>query len=285
MTNCKICDCKVKNYRYCSLCFKFFLKRDEKFDITNHNFAQGGGEYKDESSHQKGKESEMAFVEILQRNSIEFRPASKKEDCLNHFDFIVNLNDILDDIEEIYHPKTVYAGEFSFSKIEVKSIKSKRRKGKPDPSIIYLEIKNINGGPGWIYGDSDYIAFEQPSHFIFVPTKELQLLVKDLLDSNTMTLAKKSGNINTLYSRRERDDLMMILGISSLDNIENKFCLPKTELLNNNSDSMEHKILAAEKITSVMEDNLEESSPNSVLYSNIVRFGLTKPCKICTTVR
>ena len=80
-------------------------------------------------------------------------------------------------------------------------------------------------GSGWLYGDSDYIAFEQKKTFLLVPTKYLKNKVELNLDK--YKLAKESGIIDTLYSRHNRDDLILVSNINFVNTIKGSFELKK----------------------------------------------------------
>jgi len=49
----------------------------------------------------------------------------------------------------------------------------KKKNGKSSNQWIYIEYENSKGGKGWLYGMADFIVFEVPKEFIFVPRKGL----------------------------------------------------------------------------------------------------------------
>lgn len=68
--------------------------------------------------------------------------ASQKDDMFNHIDLFYTIAD-----------KT-----YSF---DVKSMKKSNRKDSTvDDQIHWIELQNVRGNPGWIYGKADFIAFE-----------------------------------------------------------------------------------------------------------------------------
>jgi hypothetical protein len=138
-----------------------------------------------------GNQAEKRFVQLCHNRKFPLRPATKNENMVHHFDYVVqDAND-------------------RFAKIEVKAMKAARRGMQPSPHIIYVELKNIHGGPGWIYGKADYIAFEQPNGFLLVDRLQLLDLVERI--QPTCRKAAESGIRRTLYSRRDRDDLVLVL--------------------------------------------------------------------------
>lgn len=64
--------------------------------------------------------------------------------------------------------------------IDVKGIKKSNRKDKiVDDSIHWIEIQNVRGNPGWIYGKSEYIAFRTFEKILFVKLVDLQKFAED----------------------------------------------------------------------------------------------------------
>ena len=139
-----------------------------------------------------GSDAEIKFAQLCKNNySYKLRRSTKFEEIKLHYDYVVEFRN---------------KNKLTYNRIEVKSMKSRSR-GKPvDPNVIYLEYKNVSGGPGWIYGSSDFIAFEQPKCFILVLTKDLVNFAEDRIKE--IRLVKKSGIFNTLYSRKNRNDLV-----------------------------------------------------------------------------
>lgn len=98
--------------------------------------------------------------------------------------------------------------------IDVKAIKSKDRGGSKDDSVHWLELKNVQGNPGWIYKGVDYIAFETNKYFILCNPKKLQTLIEEL---NLGEPEIKNGvtEMYTPYTRPGKQDVIVL--ISSLD--------------------------------------------------------------------
>lgn len=58
--------------------------------------------------------------------------------------------------------------------IDVKdSRKNKRTDSDKDYSITWLEIQNVSGKPGWIYGEEDYIVFKTDNKLLFIKREQL----------------------------------------------------------------------------------------------------------------
>lgn len=196
MNTCNKCFMEYKssykgNKPVCQPCRKFFVK-NENFTIDLNEVAKGGNGLATAKTKKMGSDAEIKFAQLCKNKYLyKLRRSTKFEEIKLHYDYVVEIKN---------------RNKLTYSRIEVKSMKSKSR-GKPvDPNVIYLEYKNVAGGPGWIYGASDYIAFEQPKCFILVSTKDLLNFAENKI--NEMKLVKKSGIYNTLYSRKNRNDLV-----------------------------------------------------------------------------
>lgn len=116
--------------------------------------------------------------------------STKEEDMFQHIDFWWE------------SPKKGRIG------IDVKGIKKKHRKDKEvDDTIHWVEIQNVRGNKGWIYGDAMYIAFRTLTQIIFVKTSVLRqwseekVLGKELVHNNPKTFY-------TPYQRWQRQDIV-----------------------------------------------------------------------------
>ena len=85
-------------------------------------------------------------------------------------------------------------------KVDVKSIK--------DSSTIWVEIKNVQGEKGWLYGSATHFAFERDKYFVMVRKEDLIKLVKRLTTKERVQDPKDA--LYKLYSRTKygRKDLL-----------------------------------------------------------------------------
>ena len=59
--------------------------------------------------------------------------------------------------------------------IDVKGMKKAKRSDKEfDDTIQWLELKNVRGNKGWLYGDAEYIAFRTKKRILFVLRDKLR---------------------------------------------------------------------------------------------------------------
>lgn len=195
---CSICamEC-LPRFSTCNACYYAFMKHPspnlKSYDKPNTITVYGGAQFADTQSNEMGASAENAFLHICKKNGILTRPATKTENCVHHFD-IVLLRDGVG------------------YKVDIKSMKSPKRGMPPDPNLIYLELRNVNGDDGWLYGCANYIAFQQDQHcFWMVPRNELVLMVDKMLENKCCKTVSVSGIPRSLYSRKNRQDLLMIL--------------------------------------------------------------------------
>jgi hypothetical protein len=160
--------------------------------------VRGGGRFATAHTMAMGTAAEQRFYEGCREKGHAVYAASAYENRVYHFDF--HVNDI---------------------RVEVKAMKSARRGLAPDPNIIYVELRNVTGGSGWLYGRADAIAFEQPCGFVVVDRVELVRVVERILPR--CRRASVSGVYHTLYSRANRDDLVLVLHLDDLDGMKSKW--------------------------------------------------------------
>lgn len=161
--------------------------------------VHGGGEYASEETTSMGTQAEKAFVKYCQDHNFRLRPATKYENTVLHYDYVVELQR-----QQVY------------LRVEVKSIKSRRRGLPPDPRVIFVELRDIHGNPGWLYGASDMVAFQQPDNFIFIKRQDLLRVVEQIRPQCRVAL--QSGIHHTLYSRANRHDLLLVLDTDDIKN-------------------------------------------------------------------
>lgn len=196
---CPICQGDTRGHKYCTPCYLSFI---QKIPSVPPGGIKGGGEYIDAISRNMGQSAEDEFFHLNKMQHKFIRSATRYENIKKHFDFIL--------YEQLLS---------KYIKVEVKSMKARHRGEAPDPSIIYIEIFNIDGYPGWVYGESDYIAFQRPDGFLLVQTKSLINIVNYYY--HHLPYVTKSGIEYTLYGRNNRKDLVLILPFKEIENIKN----------------------------------------------------------------
>jgi hypothetical protein len=127
-------------------------------------------------------------------NKVSF--ASKDEDIFEHWDVKIDI------------------------KIDVKAMKKiNREDSEPNENIHYVEIKNVHGHKGWLYGEADYFAFEMKDYYVMVSKIKLQEMIsnkcKDKIKCARPTLYQ-------LYSREGRSDMITLVKTIDLIFISDK---------------------------------------------------------------
>jgi hypothetical protein len=136
-----------------------------------------------ETCFEIGQNAEQRFARHIERPLF----ATKEEDILEHWD----------------------VKSIDGTKYDVKAMKKWRRSdAEPTDRIHYVELRNVRGELGWIYGEADYIAFETRAHWIVVPRKKLVHFVEGVTENNERS-AKPA--VYKLYQREGRKDLMTVV--------------------------------------------------------------------------
>lgn len=117
--------------------------------------------------------------------------ATKEEDIYDHIDFWWN------------SPKKGKIG------IDVKGLKKNdRNDNNYDDSIHWIELTNVNGKPGWIYGKALYIAFRTNNRIIFCKTQKLlEFILHKTKDKEITQQNPKQCYIP--YQRHNRKDVIV----------------------------------------------------------------------------
>jgi hypothetical protein len=123
----------------------------------------------------RGMQAETDFERLLVRPIIK---PSHIEDMLEHWDVSV--------------------------KFDVKKIRSTDEFG--ESTFHWIEIYNVNGEAGWLYGKADYICFETKKYWIIVPLQAL----KDFVKANCIKEYREKEPYY-LYKREGRKDKLMLI--------------------------------------------------------------------------
>lgn len=106
--------------------------------------------------------------------------------------------------------------------VDVKGIKKVNRWDEhPNPDIHWIEFVNVRGKRGWLFGEADYIAFEQPDHFVVVDRKKLASYCKEIMKGKKEAYsANCEKQLHTYYFRPNRNDIIILLHISEINNLK-----------------------------------------------------------------
>ena len=149
-----------------------------------------------------GSIAETKFESLLLEKHLFFRRATLEEQY-KHIDFVV------------LHPRTLKP-----NMVDVKSTKKvSRDEAITNSDILWVEIVNVQGYRGWLYGCSDYVALYNQSEQIFyiVSTKDLCNLCNNLCVNGYASGPYDA--LYKLYTREGRKDVISMIKFSDLSNI------------------------------------------------------------------
>ena len=136
----------------------------------------------------KSKEDEFAALLVRQFGGI-IRHATKNEDIFSHIDLIWEYN----------NNKII-----SF---DVKSAKkNSRTDNSPNYTINWIELKNVQGNNGWLFGKADYIAFECEYDWIICRRIDIVKFIDETVKNKRIS---KSKDLYTYYQRDGRQDIIV----------------------------------------------------------------------------
>ncbi|MCA2000438.1 MAG: hypothetical protein LDL51_01095 [Chloroflexi bacterium] len=148
-----------------------------------------------------GERAEALFAAIARGEGWRVSPSLREENIAQHWDF------------------EIVKGAERF-KVEVKSAKRLRRADDElRTEFVWVELKNVRGEVGWLFGKADLIAFETADSFLFV--RRLDLL--RVVNSKVNLVAKVSRPLDALYKiyRREgRKDKLTLLPVADIEEIK-----------------------------------------------------------------
>ncbi len=148
-----------------------------------------------------GEHAEQNFILLAVRSGWKTSASSKDQNIDEHWDYLIEKKNLI-------------------FKVEVKSAKRiDRHDLNAQLDYVWVELQNVRGKVGWLFGKADLIAFEKNSTFIFV--KRLDLLA--LVNKKVNLVAKVRDPQDALYKiyRREgRKDKLTLLPISDIEEIK-----------------------------------------------------------------
>jgi hypothetical protein len=148
-----------------------------------------------------GEKAENLFILLAVRMGWKVSASSNHENIHDHWDYLIERK------TESY-------------KVEVKSKKRLRRnEDTPQQNFIWVELKNVRGELGWLFGKADLIAFEREKNFLIIQKNDLKKMVKEKVD-----LKSKAKNANDalykIYQREGRKDKLTLLPIKDIEEIK-----------------------------------------------------------------
>ena len=149
-----------------------------------------------------GLQKELEFAQVLVSNfGGEIYHSTIEEDQSDHID-----------LWWIYNNKRIG--------FDVKSMKkSSRTDVNVNTSIHWIEIQNVRGKHGWLFGKSHYIVFETISDWLIIRRTDLINLLKQHVKSFTIS---RSKDFYACYQRYNRQDIIVKVPTIDLYHIARK---------------------------------------------------------------
>ena len=98
-------------------------------------------------------------------------------------------------------------------KIDVKGMKKQKKSdSEPNENIHWIELKNVLGKLGWLYGKADFFAFETKKYWVIVDKTKLQNWVA----KNIIKEIKPTPTMYYLYNRATSHDVITLVSIHDL---------------------------------------------------------------------
>lgn len=152
--------------------------------------------------HNRSKKDEEFIMEATEKNfGGKCYMSTEKEDMFKHIDFWWE------------SPKMGKIG------IDAKGLKKNKRTDKEyDDTINWLELKNVLGKPGWLYGEAMYIAFLTKTCIIYVKREKLAKFAEDMIAGKDIVNSTPK-DFYIPYKRFKRNDLLIKIPTTDLYNM------------------------------------------------------------------
>lgn len=140
-------------------------------------------------SFKQGTKIEHQFAKLMISNGFLIKKSTENQDMKDHYDLILTK----DNIEYL---------------VDVKAMKRLRRSDTfPNENIHYVELKNVLGQLGWLYGKATHIAFELNDYFVMVDISDLQALIA----RKVKKVLVSQPTLYELYQREGRNDVITLV--------------------------------------------------------------------------
>jgi len=135
-----------------------------------------------ESCYEVGQSAEQRFAQLL--NNPKF--STPEQDMEEHWDV-----------------------ESDGKRYDVKAMKKwKRSNAEPTDRMHYVELRNVHGELGWLYGEADYIVFETRRYWLVVNRRLLMAFIEGATEKNERS---SEPAVYKLYQRTGRKDEMTVV--------------------------------------------------------------------------
>jgi len=149
-------------------------------------------EYDKRNAASIGNRAERIFVALAYRNGYKVKPSTVSENKIKKVDFFL-IKDSTSKGVDVKARKKICAYDKNY-----------------DDDWTWIEFKNGNGFDGWLYGESDYIAFEKLDCFIVVDRVSLKNICEKLINRDKEFVKSCSEAKYRIYQRRDKEEIALI---------------------------------------------------------------------------
>ncbi len=148
-----------------------------------------------------GEKAEGLFILIAVKHGWKISASTREQNIDEHWDYLIEKEN----------------QEF---KVEVKAEKRIQRKDDDSQAhFTWVELRNVRGKVGWLFGKADLIAFEKEKTFFFVKRLDLLALVNRKVNLVAKVKSAKDA-LYKIYTREGRKDKLTLLPTSDIDPIK-----------------------------------------------------------------
>ena len=148
-----------------------------------------------------GEKAEGLFILIAVKHGWKISASTREQNIDEHWDYLIEKDD----------------QQF---KVEVKAEKRIQRKDDDSQAhFTWVELRNVRGKVGWLFGKADLIAFEKEKTFFFIKRLDLLALVNQKVNLVAKVKSAKDA-LYKIYTREGRKDKLTLLPTSDIDPIK-----------------------------------------------------------------
>lgn len=148
-----------------------------------------------------GEHAENFFILLAVRQGWKVSASSQDENIKEHWDYLIEKD------------KLQY-------KVEVKSKKRiSRNDASEQNNFIWVELQNVRGNTGWLFGKADLIAFEKEKTFLFIKKPDLLKTVNKKVNLVAKVKSPQDA-VYKIYKREGRKDKLTLLPMQDIEEIK-----------------------------------------------------------------
>jgi len=157
----------------------------------------------------EGHSAEDLFEKVAEKKGYLVKRSSKEENMHKHIDMFLEGKD---------------AASKKSKEVSV-DIKARKRTSRRDKKFndewIWVELKNVQGKNGWIYGEADFIVFEREEDFIVASRKNIIELIDSKVRFDLGFVDRAYQAKYQVYQRKGRRDQITQVKMSDILKLKN----------------------------------------------------------------